>query len=212
MILETPAEPPRKRYYRLYTDPQFIALALINGLFIFLYERNLEQASTIIFTYYLQSVLIGVFHFIRLASQNNVDPASVEINDRPLKSANKAKWFQALFFMFHYGFFHFVYLIFLVAMLTDIPGRVDLALVGGSITALILGATAETRRHIQNDRKQPTANPFLFFLPYVRIVPMHIFIIISFTNFQPEMFLYFLLLKTAADLLGYMFTAPWRRR
>lgn len=190
----------KNRPYRFYTDIQFVAIVVLNLLMIVLYETNLQQASTIVITYYLQSLCVGLFHFIRLLSQKSYG------------ASKKSKYFPAFFFAIHFNGFHFVYAIFLLTMMDDIPGTVNMSLVGLSLLSVFIGSTSETLRNIKNDRKKDTPNGFLFFLPYVRIIPMHLFLILSFTSFEPTTFLYFLLLKTVADIITYFITTPKKLR
>lgn len=212
MIEERAGIPNATHTYRWYTDVQLIAILVINGFFITLYQSNLQQASTIVATYYLQSVFVGIFHFIRLANLKNTNPESITVNGEPVRSPTKAKWITALFFAFHYGFFHFVYLFFLAPMLVNVPGRVDFLLVLFTLGALIIGGITETIGHVKADRERPPVAGLLFFLPYVRIVPMHLFIMLAFTQFEPSMFLYFLLMKTGAEIITHLITAPGKKR
>lgn len=185
------------------TDPVFVSLLASNVLLIALFYTDNTKASTIIITYYFQSVLIGFFHVIRMGSLKNFDPSNFKVNGKPLQNTSKAKWGSVIFFILHFGMFHFMYLIFLAVMMSDIPGRVDFLLLLGTLVAIIIGLIVETREAIHYDRAKPPLMATLFFSPYLRVVPMHIFIVLGFTNFKIETFIYFLLLKTATDVLGY---------
>jgi hypothetical protein len=173
-------------------DPAFVSLLAINLVMVYLYDTNIAQASNIVFIYYLQSVLIGITHVVKIAAGKK-EPGLT----------HKSKWRSALFFALHYVFFHFVYLIFLVPMLMHIPGRVNILMVGSTVFAFLLGSVFETTQFLNTRNKKPIPQALLFFGPYLRIIPMHIFIILAFTQFEPKKFLYFLLLKTVTDVAGY---------
>ncbi|HYG15308.1 MAG TPA: DUF6498-containing protein [Bacteroidia bacterium] len=176
----------KSRFVTVLKDPAFISLLVINGMLMVLYRRDIDNASTILFTYYLQSVIIGILHFIRLLK---------------LKGSG---WPVAGFFAIHYGLFHFVYLIFLGPMLTEIPGNVEMPLLGASVIGFLGGGIAELIEKRARDQKIPPVPGLLFFQPYLRIVPVHLFIMSAFLDFAPEKFLFFLVLKTGADLLTYI--------
>lgn len=189
----------KSRFVTVLKDPAFITLLVINGMLVALYRRDINNASTIIFTYYLQSVVTGMLHFIRLLMLKD-------------SCSQGSGWKVAGFFAFHYGLFHLVYLIFLGPMLTEIPGRVDIALLGVSVIGFLGGGIAELIEKSANDRKKPPVPFLLFFQPYLRIVPVHLFIMAAFLAFTPEKFLLFLMLKTIADLLTYiLFKKPAER-
>lgn len=194
---------PAFKIQKTLADPVFTSLLLSNVLLLALFYTDSTKASTIIITYYLQSVLIGFFHVIRMASLKSFDPSNFKVNGRPLQNTRKAKWGSVAFFTLHFGLFHFVYFIFLVTMMDEIPGRVDFLLLLGTLVAIVIGLIVETRDAIAYDRAKPPLMANLFFYPYLRVVPMHIFIVLGFTNFKIETFFYFLLLKTATDIAGY---------
>jgi hypothetical protein len=108
----------------------------------------------------------------------------------------------AFFFLVHYGGFHLGYLIFMFVKLVD-PKLIDLHLLG--ITALILFFSMFVnfvRDKMRYGRTE--GNPMtVMFLPYIRIIPMHLAIIIpSFVHISS--FTLFLFLKTICDIGCYL--------
>lgn len=190
-----PEQKPRP--YKLYTDAQFITMLVLNLLMIVLYLRNPLEASTIIITYYLQSVLIGVFYVIQLLIKKRID-------------GGQNRLIGPLFFTFHFGMFHFVYFIFLITMMDEIPGIVDFSVLGFSLATIIAGSVTNTIKMVYN--KDGQAPSLSIFVPYLRIVPMHLFIFMAFTRFDATKFIYFLLLKTAADIITYLVTSTGKRQ
>lgn len=183
-------------------DPQFLLLLFLNGLMIVLYETNIQQASTVIITYYLQSLCVGVFHFFRLLAHRNIP-------NQP--NRKKSALFSSFFFIFHYGGFHLAYAFFLLMLMGKIPGRVDFMWLGFSLISILASNLIETRKSIKKDKEKQTVAGFIFFIPYVRIIPIHLFIMLSFTYFEPTKFLYFLLMKTAADIITYFIFRPAKK-
>lgn len=68
---------------------------------------------TIMLIYWFQSVIIGFFNFIRILQLKEFSTKGFRImNKRPVPT-QATKTFVAFFFLFHYGFFHVGYLIFI---------------------------------------------------------------------------------------------------
>ena len=185
---------------RIIKDPGFWFLLLMNAYLIYYYQQQPGEFNTIIWIYWVQSVLIGFFNFLDLQSVKDPDSTSLSINNQPVtkNSMGCAAWF----FLFHYGFFHFVYAIFLlVGKSSDVNGKLIL------ITAGIF----VTESTIQFIRKRNTLHVDkvnvgkMFFTPYLRIVPMHLMILVpSFFGITGSVV--FLVLKTVADAGMYLLT------
>ena len=185
---------------RIIKDPGFWFLLLMNGYLIYYYQQQPGEFNTIVWIYWLQSVLIGLFNFFDLLSVKNPDATSMSINSQPVTKSSMgcAAWF----FLLHYGLFHFVYAIFLlVGKSSGVNGKLLL------ITAGIFVAEST----IQFIRKRSTLQSEkvnvgkLFFMPYLRIVPMHLMILVpSFLGITASVL--FLVLKTAADAGMYLLT------
>ena len=189
---------------RILTDPAFLFLILINAYCIWYYQKNLGEFYTIVFLYWGQSVLIGLFNFVDLLTVKNIIPGSIKINEKPVDNSSKSKGCAATFFAFHYGMFHLVYGIFiLVQSKLDIDFR--FAFIG--LAAFSLNLIMEFVRHKQWQNNNAVNLGAMFFLPYLRIIPMHLMILGPiFLNWKASTI--FLVLKTAADLAMYFVTSP----
>ena len=66
--------------------------------------------------YWAQSVIIGAFNVVRMWTLENFSTDGLKMNDQPVDPTTATKRYIAIFFMFHYGFFHLVYAIFLIVM------------------------------------------------------------------------------------------------
>jgi len=189
---------------KILRDPSLWALLLLNLLFIYEYRNDPTQYTSIIWLYWCQSVLIGVFNFLDMITLKNVN-ADITINGKPA-TARQAKGCLPFFFLIHYGIFHFVYLIFLFVdfKLSDTNfSYLKFALAGVFLQQVIHFVQmktkfAETSRSIGS----------MLISPYLRIVPMHLTILLpKFLGWTPA--LTFLILKTAFDIIGHLITTRY---
>ena len=114
------------------------------------------------------------------------------------------------FFAMHYGLFHFGYLFFLFifASTGKMPGNQPYPEVTGADAAWIAGVSllfalthhASFKRNLESDRKGCPNIGTLMFLPYARVVPMHIMIILGLASGYVGAILIFGTLKTLADV------------
>ena len=109
---------------------------------------------------------------------------------------------MAVFFVIHYGFFHFGYAVFLMVLarfrLADLPW-IALAVIG-----FVLSHERSFRENLARDLAGCPNIGTLMFLPYARVVPMHLVIIAGagFIGGSSKIVLIgFAALKTGADLL-----------
>jgi hypothetical protein len=185
-------------------DVSLLPLLISNGLAIWWAARDHLSLQTVMMMYWSQSVAIGAVNVLRILALRGYSTDDFKIGG-PLSPSFGAKLKVAGFFTLHYGFFHVVYLVFILAAMTR--GRLDVnvafvlygaALFAGTeLAALALHWNAETRgRNIGK----------VMFAPYLRIVPMHLAIIFGgFVNYHPGLTLgLFQGLKTVADVFTHM--------
>ena len=185
---------------RIIKDPGFWFLLLMNGYLIYYYQQQPGEFNTIIWIYWLQSVLIGLFNFLDLLMVKNPDSTSMSINSQPVTKGSMgcAAWF----FLLHYGFFHFVYAIFLlVGKNSGVNGKLLLITAGIFVTE----GTIQLIRKRNSLQSEKVNVGKMFFTPYLRIVPMHLMILVpSFLGITASVL--FLVLKTIADAGMYLLT------
>ena len=185
-------------------DLSLLPLLISNGLAIWWAARDHLSLQTVMMIYWAQSVAIGAVNVLRILALREYSTEDFRMGG-PLSPSAGTKLKIAGFFTLHYGFFHVVYLVFILAAMTR--GRVDVnvpfvlygaALFAGTdLAALALHWNDETRgRNIGR----------VMFAPYARIVPMHLAIIFGgFVNFHPGLTLgLFQGLKTVADLATHL--------
>jgi len=133
-----------------------------------------------------------------------------ELKKSYLQSANATNTgsFMAFFFLAHYGFFHFVYLIFLLTnTFTGFIGgsiaRSDVTSIGASSLLFFLHHGFS---YLYNRTRDDTSTDrgALFFYPYARIIPMHLTIIFG-ALIQSATLPFFLILKTVADVIMHIY-------
>jgi len=194
-----------RRFERLnLRDLSLLPLLISNGLAIWWAARDHLSLQTVMMIYWAQSVAIGAVNVLRILALREYSTEDFRMGG-PLSPSAGTKLKIAGFFTLHYGFFHVVYLVFILAAMTR--GRVDVnvpfvlygaALFAGTdLAALALHWNDETRgRNIGR----------VMFAPYARIVPMHLAIIFGgFVNFHPGLTLgLFQGLKTVADLATHL--------
>jgi len=71
-------------FRKIFTDPSFYTLILLNIFFIYEYKDDRKNYSTIIWVFWCQSVLIGVFNFLELLTTRTVNSKGFIMNDKPV--------------------------------------------------------------------------------------------------------------------------------
>ncbi|OGE33183.1 hypothetical protein A3C59_03635 [Candidatus Daviesbacteria bacterium RIFCSPHIGHO2_02_FULL_36_13] len=175
-----------------------ISLLLSNFLVIILAIVQKWDTSTVLLVYWIQSIIIGFFQFLRILSLKKFSTENFKINNQPALPTTKTKLFTAFFFMFHYGFFHFIYAIFLFNFFTNQSVDFTYLFLGGLIFFMNHTFSYFHNRIVDQEGTQNIGH--LMFAPYARIIPMHLIIIFGALLGQSALVM-FLLLKTLADLL-----------
>lgn len=176
-----------------------LSLLASNLLVIILAIVQKWDISTVLWVYWIQSIIIGFFQFLRILSLKKFSTDNFRINNQPVSPTIQTKTFTAFFFAFHYGFFHFIYAIFLFNLFTsNQPFNFTYLFIGGLIFFLNHLFSFYHNRIMDQQKTQNIG--LLMFAPYVRIIPMHLIIIFGAFLGQSTLII-FLLLKTSVDLL-----------
>jgi len=117
-------------------------------------------------------------------------------------SAASSRGCNSFFFLFHYGTFHIVYLIMLWVRS---EGKVDVGFLKISFFIILIAEFMDFVRKRQATATAPVRAGYIFFLPYLRIVPMHLMLVgASFSGWSDITI--FLVLKTIADVAMHLLT------
>jgi hypothetical protein len=183
-------------------DYSLFSLLIVNIviiIFAIIYSWNF---GLLIWIYFFQSVIIGIFSFFRILNLKNYSTEGFRINNAPVKPNKSTKRFSAFFFLFHYGFFHAVYFVFLIAFYLDFLLQNLLIILISSLTF----AANHCFSYFYNRKKDLQIKENIgsvMFKPYRRIFPMHIVIIFGSILNAATLTPFFLILKTIFDGLTH---------
>lgn len=192
--------------FRWWFDPSLWVLLVANGITIYFALKEGWSIGTLMWIYWIQSVMIGVFHFIRILRLEKFSIEGIKVNGQTIPATTSevlVKGFFATFFAMHYGMFHFVYLIFLiVGIFTPVfgsgpPEWKEVGLV--SILFFVNHLFSFLFNQSRDSHEQNIGTVMMY--PYARIIPMHLTIIFGgFINALP----FFLILKAGADAVMHV--------
>lgn len=176
----------------------------------------------LLWPYWLQSLIIGYYAQRRIRLLHEFSTEGLKINGRPADPTPATKRWTANFFVLHYGFFHFGYFVFLMAFtrgamgsglvpITNASGHVQqvaMGQVGPWDVLIIIGLgigfwqthRASFQEHVAADLRGKPNLGALMFMPYLRIIPMHITIIVGAIVGAKGGVILFGALKTFADV------------
>jgi hypothetical protein len=162
------------------------------------------RLKDLMLVYWFQSVLIGISFFIRMlfrTRQDSRERSRGKMHDRLFNPFGKHdKLFKAFIFLLHYGFFHLGYLLFL-RWGEPAGGFVLFSGFGVCALAFVLNQSYSLWHSIRSDRAGNADVASLFWLPYARVIPMHLTIIFGHWIAGGGALLFFVALKTVADVL-----------
>jgi hypothetical protein len=216
-----PAAPPATP-----RDDAIRGILITNGVTLLIAVWQDWSVLQLLWPFWMQSVIIGWYARQRILKLTRFCTQGVKINNRPVEPTPETARATASFFTLHFGLFHLIYLIFLIAFsLTSDPqgfievtnedtGQVSQVQIGRVhpfdfliYLALAIGFwqshRASHREHVQADLANAPNIGTLMFLPYARIVPMHLCIILAIPLGGGAIW-FFMLLKAGADVLMHV--------
>ena len=190
--------PSKKSSTGSFQDVSLWFLLVSNLTTIFFAMNDGWNLLTIMWIYWTQSIIIGLFNFIRILQLKEFSTENFYINGKSAQPTQKTKNFTAFFFLAHYGLFHFVYAIFLLTGVFIVSGESSF-----DTKYIFLSASLFFFNHLfsyfynkPRDTRQQNIGALMFY-PYVRILPMHLTIILG--SYFNSALIFFLILKTVAD-------------
>lgn len=198
-----------------------ISLIFANLFTILLAIAGNWDLATVMFSYWVQSVMIGLFAALSLLTAGSRcerpappagDPAAATLAALDRFGSIAGRIGTTAFFVVHYGIFHLVYYLFIVD--SGLFGPVNFSEPGLYLSSAIFlvnhlySFIAHWNVHIRETGGDD------FFAPYHRIIPMHLTIIFGsmvifalqdagITSTMPVLVL-FLILKTCADIAAHL--------
>ncbi len=183
---------------KYFANPYLLMLLASNIYCIWYFNSHSNGFVTVVWIYWLQSVIIGFFNFVDLLTIKNYDAGDIKVNGQPM--TEKGRGCLPWFFAVHFGIFHLVYMIF-IAVYLGINVDKRFFLIG--VAAFLSESLSSFIRQKNAGQQMKFEIGSIFFLPYLRVIPMHLMIMGSvFLHVQPS--LIFLVLKTIADILSFM--------
>lgn len=154
--------------------------------------------------YWAQSVIIGIFHFFRILLLRSFSTDGFTSNGQRVPETAEGKRSTALFFAVHYGLFHLVYAVFLFLPHAKEVGE-GLFWILVSVAGFLAGHAYSFYQNVRADLAGRPNLGTMMFLPYARILPMHLTILFG-SQVQPGTgsLLLFSGLKTVADYVMHI--------
>jgi hypothetical protein len=182
-------------------DLSALFLIVSNVITIVIAVLEQWQLSEVIWIYWWQNIIIGFYNYKRIRSLKHFSAEGFTINKKPVAPTKATQGFVAIFFLLHFGFFHLVYLIFIMIEGAALPKLNSVGFVS-CLVVFIINHHFSFRHNLEKDlQKKPHIGTIMLF-PYARIIPMHLIILIGgfFAGASPALLVIFLVLKTYADL------------
>lgn len=159
--------------------------------------------SALLWPYWIQSVVIGYFSRKRMLALDQFSIEGYEPDERETEPTEDTKRSSATFFTLHYGFFHFVYAVFIGSRASELApwDWLGIAIAGISF---VWNHRQSYLRNIEADTRGKPNLGTMMFLPYLRVIPMHLTILIGgalSAAFSPVAIVFFCLMKTGADVV-----------
>lgn len=187
----------------MWNDKSLWLLIFSNAITILFAVKGGWNLSTVAWIYWFQSVVIGIFNFIRIIELKEFSVEGLKVNGQEVEPTRSTKNSTAFFFLFHYGFFHVVYAFFIAGGIFSRANWngsdfVDLKYV---FMVALLFFLNHLFSYVYN--KPTYTNKInlgsMMSYPYARIIPMHLIMVLVF-YFSSTALVLFLILKTLADV------------
>lgn len=199
-----------------FTNLPTISLVFSNLVVIFFAIIDDLSALDILWVYWLQSVIIGIFNFIKIITLKDFSTEGFSRGNKQVPPTKSVKISTAIFFLFHYGFFHLGYAIFLFAFPFSGATQTNELRSNYFWFSAVLFFISYLIDFIKSQKDSAEELPNigkLMFAPYARIIPMHLTIIFGgfvamagsafSANTNLIVIILFTSIKTAVDLLTH---------
>lgn len=208
-----------------FTKTSTISLIFSNLLVIFFAIVDGISAHEVLWIYWSQSVIIGIFNFIKMITLKEFSTDGFKRGNKQPLPTRAVAISSAIFFLFHYGFFHLIYSVFLGGFSEFSNSESSSS--GTNYIFISAGVffISYLIEFINSGKEESEELPnlgFIMFAPYARIIPMHLTIILggfigaagSFfsTNTNLAIIILFIGIKTVVDLITHAIDFKTLRR
>jgi hypothetical protein len=199
-----------------FTKTSTLSLIFSNLLVIFFAIVDGISANEVLWIYWSQSVIIGIFNFIKMVTLKDFSTEGFKQGKKQPLPTRATAISSGVFFLFHYGFFHVIYAAFLGAFSEfshsngSSSGTKYFLLSAGMFFISYLIEFINSRK--EQTEELPNIG-LIMFAPYARIIPMHLTIILGgfigaagsifSTNTNLAIIVLFIGLKTVVDLITH---------
>lgn len=191
-------------------------ILLVNGVTLVVAIRQDWRMIDLVFPFWIQSVVIGLYSYLRMMKLRTFSTADLLVNGQPVDATPKTRRSIANFFALHYGLFHLAYLLFLGALtggdadaaataVPDSPMTDPRLIYTGLILSFLISHGVSHYEHVAADLAGKPNIGTLMFMPYLRVIPMHLAIVCGAIAGGSASIVFFMALKTSADLSMHWF-------
>lgn len=204
-----------------------LGILVANGITLYIALWQEWSVLQLLWPFWIQSVIIGWFARQRILKLDRFCTKGLHIDGRSVKPTVETQEKTARNFGLHYGFFHLGYFVFLLvfSLFADAQGYIemqnadtgevfpvhvgnvyliDLLFYLGLTLSFWVSHSVSHKNNIRADLGNTPNLGALVFLPYARVVPMHLCIIIAIPFGGSDFIWFFILLKTGADMLMHI--------
>jgi hypothetical protein len=198
-----------------FKSPALWFILIGNILLIIDYQRSWLSAMMVVMVYWTQSIIIGVFHFLRMLLLKNFSTEGFTVNGEAVSPQSKANIGMALFFAVHYGIFHLAFLFFTPSIFMNMD-KIDTTLPAvpayfipvryiyySVLLFFFVSQLLLFIRHLKDDKINPKNIGSMMFTPYLRVIPFHLAVIVGAHIGGGSAFLFFLILKLIIDVVFF---------
>ena len=212
------------KFRKILLDPSFWILFIVNVLVVVRYLQNPGIFTTLVWLYWSQNVLYGLFNFADIVTSKNVNVkdgvaaikgsqkevgTTADPTPKPFKTDKQIASDMAWGFLYIFGFFHFIIAIFLFSMKKT--GPFDWGFYKEYLAIFFVSQIAVFIQHKFKNRDKAADVTLMSVLPYLRVVPVHLCILIP--AFLPvSNLIVFLVLKVIADMITFVQTANYYKK
>ncbi|MFZ1519002.1 MAG: DUF6498-containing protein [Ignavibacteriaceae bacterium] len=156
----------------IFSNVMVIFFAIVDGI----------SANEVLWIYWSQSVIIGIFNFIRMITLKDFSTEGFRQGNKQVLPTKATAISSGIFFLFHYGFFHLIYAAFLGSfsrISNSANNSYDVKFIFVSAGIFFISYLIEFINTKKEDSNELPNIGMIMFAPYARIIPMHLTIILG---------------------------------